>query len=93
MISLHKKNLYILEEMLATYGADQPLHLVNSVTMEKEAIARGFRIIMLDTAETASKLIEYYHRRGFREVGHHHWRGKTYRSVVMAKPLAASETT
>ena len=28
MISLHKKNLYMLEEMLATYGADQPLHPV-----------------------------------------------------------------
>ncbi len=40
MISLHKKNLYILEEMLARYGADQPLHLVNSLTMEKEAILR-----------------------------------------------------
>src|SRR3990172_3300997 len=40
MISLHKKNLYILEEMLASYGADQPLHLINSVTMEREAIAR-----------------------------------------------------
>lgn len=40
MISLHKKNLYTLEEMLARYGADQPLHLVNSVTMEKEAIQR-----------------------------------------------------
>ena len=40
MISLHKKNLYTLEEMLATYGTDQPLHLINSVTMEKEAIAR-----------------------------------------------------
>ncbi len=40
MISLHKKNLYSLEEMLARYGADQPLHLVNSVTMEKEAILR-----------------------------------------------------
>ena len=40
MISLHKKNLYILEEMLARYGSDQPLHLINSVTMEKEAIAR-----------------------------------------------------
>ena len=40
MISLHKKNLYILEEMLAKYGADQPLHLINSVTMEREAIAR-----------------------------------------------------
>jgi tetratricopeptide (TPR) repeat protein len=40
MIDLHKKNLFILEEMLAKYGADQPLHLVNSVTMEREAIAR-----------------------------------------------------
>ncbi len=40
MIALHKKNLYTLEEMLATYGADQPLHLVNSVTMIKEAIAK-----------------------------------------------------
>lgn len=40
MIELHKKNLYTLEEMLAKYGTDQPLHLVNSVTMEKEAIAR-----------------------------------------------------
>ncbi|HXF29118.1 MAG TPA: NB-ARC domain-containing protein, partial [Chlamydiales bacterium] len=40
MISLHKKNLYILEEMLAKYGTDQPLHLINSVTMEREAIAR-----------------------------------------------------
>lgn len=40
MISLHKKNLYSLEEMLASYGADQPLHLVNSVTMIKDAIAR-----------------------------------------------------
>jgi predicted ATP-dependent serine protease len=26
--------------MLAKYGADQPLHLVNSVTMEREAITR-----------------------------------------------------
>src|SRR6266516_7372693 len=40
LISLHKKNLYSLEEMLARYGADQPLHLVNSVTREKEAILR-----------------------------------------------------
>ncbi len=40
MIELHKKNLYTLEEMLAKYGNDQPLHLVNSVTMEREAIAK-----------------------------------------------------
>ena len=52
MISLHKKNLYILEEMLATYGADQPLHLINSVTMEKEAIARYSKQIESLTADT-----------------------------------------
>jgi tetratricopeptide (TPR) repeat protein len=52
MISLHKKNLYILEEMLATYGADQPLHLINSVTMEKEAIARYSKQIESLTAST-----------------------------------------
>ncbi|HJQ15339.1 MAG TPA: tetratricopeptide repeat protein [Anaerolineales bacterium] len=52
MISLHKKNLYILEEMLATYGADQPLHLVNSVTMEKEAIARYSKQIESATTDT-----------------------------------------
>ena len=40
MIELHKKNLYALEEMLAMYGADQPLHLINSATMERDAIAR-----------------------------------------------------
>jgi tetratricopeptide (TPR) repeat protein len=40
MISLHKKNLYTLEEMAARYGSDPPLHLVNSLTMEKEAITR-----------------------------------------------------
>jgi tetratricopeptide (TPR) repeat protein len=40
MVDLHKKNLYTLEEMLAKYGADQPLHLINSVTMEREAILR-----------------------------------------------------
>ncbi len=45
LIELHKKNLYTLEEMLAKYGADQPLHLINSVTMEKEAIARYTRQI------------------------------------------------
>ena len=57
MISLHKKNLYILEEMLAKYGADQPLHLVNSVTMEREAIARYSRQIenISSTAKEAER--------------------------------------
>ena len=52
MIDLHKKNLYILEEMLAKYGADQPLHLVNSVTMEREAIARYSKKVKNITSTT-----------------------------------------
>ena len=40
LISLRKKSLYNLEEMLASYGADQPLHLLNSLTMVKEELAR-----------------------------------------------------
>jgi tetratricopeptide (TPR) repeat protein len=40
MISLHKQNLYTIEEMMARYGADPPLHLINSATMEREAIVR-----------------------------------------------------
>lgn len=50
MIALHRKNLFILEEMLARYGSDQPLHLINSVTMEKESIARYTRQIESLTA-------------------------------------------
>src|SRR5687768_1310031 len=56
MISLHKKNLYALEEMLATYGVDQPLHLINSVTMEREAIARYSKKI--DSLTSGSKDLE-----------------------------------
>ncbi|HMB21476.1 MAG: NB-ARC domain-containing protein, partial [Chloroflexota bacterium] len=55
MIELHKKNLYILEEMLAKYGVDQPLHLVNSVTMEREAIARYSKQIKNLTSETENE--------------------------------------
>src|SRR5215207_10042764 len=56
MIALHKKNLYSLEEMLASYGADQPLHLINSVTMIKEAIARYSK--QVDNVATTTKEVE-----------------------------------
>jgi GNAT superfamily N-acetyltransferase len=52
-----------------------------------EARARelGRPALGLDTAEGAKHLVAWYGRRGYREVGHHHWPGKTYRSVVMLK--------
>jgi len=56
MISQHKKTLYIIEEMLASFGVDQPLHLVNSLTMEKEAIARYTK--QMESITGTSKEIE-----------------------------------
>jgi len=56
MISLRKKSLYSLEEMLANYGADQPLHLINSLTMVKEEIARYTK--QLESLTGTSKEIE-----------------------------------
>jgi tetratricopeptide (TPR) repeat protein len=56
MISLHKKNIYSLEEMLATYGVDQPLHLITSLTREKEAITRYTK--QIESITGTSKEIE-----------------------------------
>jgi tetratricopeptide (TPR) repeat protein len=59
MIDLHKKNLYTLEEMLAKYGSDQPLHLINSVTMEREAILRYTKQIESLTSSTREREITF----------------------------------
>ena len=47
----------------------------------------GFSELALDTAESATHLIEYYGRRGYRRVGWVQWPGKTYRSAVVSKSL------
>ena len=56
---------------------------------EAWAVAQGHHQIALDTAEPATALRARYARRGYVEVGGVQWRGKTYRSVLMAKPLSA----
>ena len=43
--------------------------------------------LALDTAEPARHLIDYYRRRGYRQVEIAQWEGKTYRSVIMSKGL------
>ncbi len=47
----------------------------------------GFAELLLDTAEPATELIDYYERHGYHEVTTVQWPGKTYRSVVMGKGL------
>ncbi|MFG6460387.1 GNAT family N-acetyltransferase [Roseateles sp. DXS20W] len=54
---------------------------------EAWARAQGFTQIALDTAEPAAALRARYARRGYVEVGTVQWAGKTYRSVLMCKPL------
>lgn len=55
--------------------------------VEQRAQQAGASELALDTAEPAKHLIDYYARRGFREVETAQWNGKTYRSVIMSKTL------
>ena len=54
---------------------------------ERLAIAGAATELALDTSEGADHLIGWYEREGFRFVEHAQWPGKTYRSVIMSKPL------
>lgn len=58
---------------------------------EAWAGAQGFAQIALDTAEPATALRCRYERRGYVTVGGVQWQGKTYASVLMAKPLSPGE--
>ena len=48
---------------------------------------QGYHQMALDTAEPALALRRRYERRGYVTVGQVQWQGKTYASVLMAKPL------
>ncbi|WP_457421812.1 GNAT family N-acetyltransferase [Roseateles sp. P5_E7] len=60
---------------------------------EAWAQSQGHHQIALDTAEPAAALRARYARRGYTEVGVVQWQGKTYRSVLMCKPLHALNST
>ena len=55
--------------------------------VERRAREEGFEELALDTAEPAHHLIDYYRKRGYRQVELAQWQGKTYRSVIMSKSL------
>ena len=56
---------------------------------ERLAIATGATELALDTSEGADHLIAWYERKGFRFAEYAQWKGKTYRSIIMSKPLRA----
>jgi GNAT superfamily N-acetyltransferase len=55
---------------------------------EQHGIASGRRAVVLDTALPATQLRQRYARAGYAEQHELQWDGKTYRSVLMVKPLA-----
>ena len=59
---------------------------------ERWALAHGFHRMALDTAEPAAPLRALYSQLGYALVGQVQWDGKTYRSVIMQKPLNRSLT-
>lgn len=54
---------------------------------ERRARNLGAGEVAVDTAEGAEHLVQLYSKRGYRNVGHVQWDGKTYRSVVLSKRL------
>ncbi|WP_374436928.1 GNAT family N-acetyltransferase [Inhella sp.] len=58
---------------------------------EDWAQAQGFAQVALDTAIPAQALRRRYLHRGYVERGGVQWRGKTYASVLMSKPLTPLE--
>lgn len=54
---------------------------------EDWARKQGHRALALDTAMPATHLRQRYQLAGFRDVADVQWGGKTYRSVIMVKPL------
>jgi hypothetical protein len=57
--------------------------------VEHRARELHFRHLALHTAEGAGHLVRWYSSRNYRFVEHVQWPGKTYRSVIMSKSLAA----
>jgi GNAT superfamily N-acetyltransferase len=55
--------------------------------VEERARERGAKEIALDTAEGAEHLVRYYGARGYEVAGHIRRSGKSYRSVILRKPL------
>ena len=59
--------------------------------VECRAIELGAAELALDTAEQAHHLIDWYQRRGYRQVDRLDWPATNFLSVVLSKALAKSE--
>lgn len=56
--------------------------------IEKRAIQLGATELACDTAEGATHLIQFYIKRGFRQVDNANWDRANYKSVILSKTIA-----
>ena len=63
------------------------------VHVEQRAVAANAGELALDTAAPATDLVDWYTRRGYREVGRSDWGSTNYQSVVLSKTLPGLEPT
>lgn len=54
---------------------------------QEYAVSNGATAMALDTAVSATELIQMYRRWGYREIARHRWGATNYESVVMRKEL------
>lgn len=78
--------------MISQFGvhpSQQGSGLGRQLLRAAEALARvsGARELALDTSEGATALVDWYRRDGYAAFGHVQWSGKTYRSVLLSKPM------
>lgn len=74
---------FAVEPNLQGSGLGRRLYL----TIEDHCRSNNVKTLALDTAETATHLIDLYARWGFEIVDHVQWDITNYRSVIMAKDL------
>ncbi len=67
-LTIHRRNLYRLEEQKAKYGFDVPLRILNEIAEQEEAIAQiEARRAEREIADLRSQLAEY--QAEYRELG------------------------
>ncbi|MBM3267039.1 MAG: GNAT family N-acetyltransferase [Candidatus Sericytochromatia bacterium] len=76
---------------LAVAGSAGGAGLGRALVRHVEAAARqaGGRRMVLDTPENHPWLPGYYEKMGYRRIGHIQWLGKTYRSVLLGRPVVS----
>jgi ribosomal protein S18 acetylase RimI-like enzyme len=86
----NKNSAYLGQFAVAPNFKRQGLGSIMMDFCEELANDEKFEAIQLDTAKSATHLVNWYKKRGYKVVGDIHWEGKTYDSFIFEKTLRAA---